>query len=344
MTAPTEGTIDIYGRVGALLEVGTGFHPELTGRENVYLNGAILGMSKAEIDRKFEEIVEFAGVAKFIDTPVKRYSSGMRVRLGFAVAAHLEPEILIVDEVLAVGDADFQERCIKKMDDVASGGRTVLFVSHNMASIQQLCSRAVVLNKGRMQFEGRVDEAVDYYLGRIVSHCGFSMDNPTRTGTREARFTSGTILDRNGNATSTLVAGLPAALEFEYEMDPEIRTADFTMSVRDFRFAPMCNISTKMFGTSLRQADGRGRIRVNIPRVPFIPGKYHVSVALTARGTSLDHIPNAMEFRVASSMFYPTGLTPERKYSAFLLDCTIENEAGTVLNHENIQVEEACIE
>ena len=160
ITEPTEGYAEVRGRVGSLLEVGTGFHPELTGRENIYLSGAILGMTKREIDRKFDEIVEFAEIEKFIDTPVKYYSSGMYVRLAFAVAAHLEPEILLVDEVLAVGDMTFQKKCLKKMDEVAKGGRTVLFVSHNMGAVRSLCQRGMVLDMGRMVYYGSIEDAV----------------------------------------------------------------------------------------------------------------------------------------------------------------------------------------
>ncbi len=169
ITEPTEGIIYLKGRVGALLEVGTGFHPELTGRENVYLNGAILGMKRHEIDRKFDEIVDFAGVEKFIDTPVKRYSSGMGLRLGFAVAAYLEPEILIVDEVLAVGDAEFQRKCLGKMNNIAGEGRTVLFVSHNMAAVEQLCSRAILLNFGHTELEGSVKTVVEHYVNQAMA-------------------------------------------------------------------------------------------------------------------------------------------------------------------------------
>jgi len=165
VTAPTSGTVKVKGRIASLLEVGTGFHPELTGRENIYLNGAILGMTKAEVNRRFDEIVEFAEIAKFIDTPVKRYSSGMYVRLAFAVAAHLDPEILIVDEVLAVGDAEFQKKCLGKMENVASEGRTVLFVSHNMSAIKQLCSCAIVLEHGSIQAEGNTLETIEEYQG-----------------------------------------------------------------------------------------------------------------------------------------------------------------------------------
>jgi lipopolysaccharide transport system ATP-binding protein len=178
VTAPSSGVVKIRGRIGSLLEVGTGFHPELTGRENVYLNGAILGMRKEEVDRKFDEIVDFSGVEKFIDTPVKRYSSGMYVRLAFAVAAHLDPEILVVDEVLAVGDVEFQKKCLGKMGDVAEEGRTVLFVSHNMGAIRQLCTRGILLSKGVIAFKGSPENTVDEYLSKtreskgnnIISH------------------------------------------------------------------------------------------------------------------------------------------------------------------------------
>jgi lipopolysaccharide transport system ATP-binding protein len=166
ITEPTEGQVLISGRVGSLLEVGTGFHPELTGRENIFLNGTILGMRKAEIERRFDDIVEFSGIGRFLDTPVKRYSSGMQVRLAFAVAAHLQPEILLVDEVLAVGDAEFQQKCLGKMRDVTSEGRTVIFVSHNLAAVRNLCPRSLVLEGGRLVYDGPTDGAVERYLGR----------------------------------------------------------------------------------------------------------------------------------------------------------------------------------
>jgi lipopolysaccharide transport system ATP-binding protein len=169
VTAPTSGRIRVKGRVASLLEVGTGFHPELTGRENIYLNGAILGMNRREIDRKFDEIVDFAEVEKFIDTPVKRYSSGMYVRLAFAVAAHLEPEILLVDEVLAVGDAEFQKKCLGKIGEVATEGRTVLFVSHNMNAVETLCSRAVLIQQGSLSQIGKTREAISSYLSEALS-------------------------------------------------------------------------------------------------------------------------------------------------------------------------------
>ena len=175
VTSPSSGTIKINGRIASLLEVGTGFHPELTGKENVFLNGAILGMTKIEIKSKLDEIIEFSGCTKYIDTPVKRYSSGMLVRLGFAVAAHLEPEILIVDEVLAVGDAEFQKKCIGKMKDVAGQGRTVIFVSHNMASIAKLCERSILIDKGRIIKDGKTSDVIDYYTRGNISHKNFGI-------------------------------------------------------------------------------------------------------------------------------------------------------------------------
>lgn len=189
ITAPTTGEITIRGRVGSLLEVGTGFHPELTGRENVYLNGAILGMSRKEIDDRFDAIVDFSGVEQFLDTPVKRYSSGMYIRLAFAVAAHLEPEIMIVDEVLAVGDAEFQKKCLQKMQDVATSGRTVLFVSHNMASIATLCKRVILLDKGTIRAYGPTEEIIDQYSTMVESEAIDLTDYKRRVGTGDVRFT-----------------------------------------------------------------------------------------------------------------------------------------------------------
>ncbi len=218
VTEPTTGYAEIYGRVGSLLEVGTGFHPELTGRENIYLNGAILGMRRAEIERKFDEIVDFSGVEKFIDTPVKRYSSGMYLRLAFAVAAHLEPEILVVDEVLAVGDAEFQRKCLGKMSDVARSGRTVLFVSHNMSAILRLTEETIVLEHGQLALRAPSAQAVDYYLSSGFAESGertwdapFSPGNPFRPLALRLR-------DGQGRITNALRSVEPLTLEFEYEL------------------------------------------------------------------------------------------------------------------------------
>jgi lipopolysaccharide transport system ATP-binding protein len=224
VTEPTEGYAEIYGRVGSLLEVGTGFHPELTGRENIYLNGAILGMKRTEIDRKFDEIVAFAEVPKFIDTPVKRYSSGMYLRLAFAVAAHLEPEILVVDEVLAVGDAEFQRKCLGKMSEVAYEGRTVLFVSHNMSAISRLTQDTIVLDNGHIVCSAPTSEAIDFYMTSGIAQAGeYRWDDPSME-IDAAPFHPITlrVLDHEGRMTNQVLSTQPFLVEFEYELDEDI--------------------------------------------------------------------------------------------------------------------------
>jgi homopolymeric O-antigen transport system ATP-binding protein len=224
VTEPSEGVAEIHGRVGSLLEVGTGFHPELTGRENIYLNGAILGMKRSEIGIKFDEIVSFAEVEQFIDTPVKRYSSGMYLRLAFAVAAHLEPDILVVDEVLAVGDAEFQRKCLGKMSDVAKQGRTVLFVSHNMSAILRLTEEAIILEKGRLILRGPTQQAVDYYLQSGFSQTGqrtWDLDEiPSES--RPFRPIALRLCDRKGNVVDTIRSTEPVSIQVEYVLEAPI--------------------------------------------------------------------------------------------------------------------------
>nr|NIM96084.1 ATP-binding cassette domain-containing protein [Anaerolineales bacterium] len=224
VTEPTEGWAEIYGRVGSLLEVGTGFHPELTGRENIYLNGAILGMKRTEIDEKFDEIVSFAEVERFIDTPVKRYSSGMYLRLAFAVAAHLEPEVLVVDEVLAVGDAEFQRKCLGKMSEVAYEGRTVIFVSHNMSAIARLTEDTIVLDQGHVVCSAPTLEAIDFYMTSEMAQAGERRwedgvidKEPTPFHPRALR-----ILDHHGRVTNQVMSAEKFIVEFEYELDEDI--------------------------------------------------------------------------------------------------------------------------
>jgi lipopolysaccharide transport system ATP-binding protein len=217
ITMPTRGRAVVYGRVSSLLEVGTGFHPELTGRENVYLNGTVLGMSRGEVQRKFDEIVDFSGVEKFIDTPVKRYSSGMQVRLAFAVAAHLEPEILLVDEVLAVGDAAFQKKCLGRMEDVASEGRTILFVSHNLSAVNRLCPRAILLDQGRVVRDGPSSEVTTAYLHGSSDMGGFrrwSLEEAE--GSDELKLTSVALLREDGTPTSSVDITKPLKLRIGY--------------------------------------------------------------------------------------------------------------------------------
>ena len=224
VTDPTEGYGELRGRVGSLLEVGTGFHPELTGRENIFLNGAILGMHKKEIEARFDEIVAFSEVEKFIDTPVKRYSSGMYLRLAFAVAAHLEPEILVVDEVLAVGDADFQRKCLGKMGDVANSGRTVLFVSHNMSAIQRLTQDSIVLDKGKVLLRAPSAEAVDFYLNRGLSKLGerFWEEDEVPASSAPFRPLAIRILDKNRQVSDSVRSVEPIRIEIEYELTEDV--------------------------------------------------------------------------------------------------------------------------
>jgi lipopolysaccharide transport system ATP-binding protein len=226
ITEPTEGRVEIQGRVASLLEVGTGFHAELTGRENIQLNGAILGMTRADIKNKFDEIVEFSEIGRFLDTPVKRYSSGMYVRLAFAVAAHLEPEILIIDEVLAVGDAAFQKKCLGKMEDVASGGRTVLFVSHNMQAIRTLCDTAVWIDAGTVVRSGEADTIVGEYLSRMTEKEAFLTWTPGEgPGNDEARLVALEVLDSSGEVTGVVDSREPFDVRIEFELsrvDPRL--------------------------------------------------------------------------------------------------------------------------
>lgn len=241
ITEPTEGRARIRGRVGSLLEVGTGFHPELTGRENVYLSGAILGMKKAEIDRKFDEIAAFSGVESFLDTPLKHYSSGMQMRLAFAVAAHLEPEVLLVDEVLAVGDLEFQKKCLGKMEEVTRGGRTVLFVSHNMGAVRRICTRGAWLDGGRLRLLGSAGECIDAYADSVDSAADSSkgcFDLATRTdrqGDGRVRMERVFLRDENDAACSNFEFGQPITIEFELEAYQDVRACflGFTILAAD---------------------------------------------------------------------------------------------------------------
>lgn len=260
VTEPTEGQAEIRGRVGSLLEVGTGFHPELTGRENIYLNGAILGMKRTEIDRKFDEIVSFAEVERFIETPVKRYSSGMYLRLAFAVAAHLEPEILIVDEVLAVGDAEFQRKCLGKMDDVAREGRTVLFVSHNMSAILRLTEETILLDHGKLVLRARSAETVDYYLTAKLGQEGERV-----WGTEELPRSGGPfhpialrVLDQDGRVVDQVASTEPFSVEFEYELSEDIAGLRVGLYLATSRGEPLLT----SFDTDEASAFERHRVRV----------------------------------------------------------------------------------
>ncbi|MDT0576866.1 ABC transporter ATP-binding protein [Croceicoccus sp. F390] len=322
ITEPTTGEIAIRGRVSSLLEVGTGFHPELTGRENIYMNGTILGMAKREIDRKFDEIASFSGVEKFLDTPVKRYSSGMKVRLGFSVAAHLEPEVLIIDEVLAVGDAEFQRRCLGKMEEVAGMGRTVLFVSHNLGAIQNLCDRAISLRDGEMVADGTSSEVVSDYLASFVSFAGkgFSNDNPDRETKGEIRLIDGRVLDAQGIESEYFDAGSPLVLECDYHNPGRARRFEMRFTIRDGDGVAVTSAQTSVAGFEFDAAE-HGRVRVTLDRLPLPPGSYSVNATvLTTDHKISDAVPNALTFTVDSASFFATGRTLPRRIARVLFD------------------------
>jgi lipopolysaccharide transport system ATP-binding protein len=293
ITEPTEGRIEGYGRVGSLLEVGTGFHPELTGRENIYLNGAILGMKKAEIDRKFDEIVAFAEIAQFLDTPVKRYSSGMYVRLAFAVAAHLEPEILIVDEVLAVGDVAFQKKCLGKMGDVAKEGRTVLFVTHNMGAMQALCSRGILLKQGTILTDDTAIGAVSTYLRGFEESA--SQDIATRTdrlGKGQMRITQIEI-----SPGEHLAIGRPARFGFHVTEVKPGTTCSFTIY-------DQCGQPVTYFDSALHSREDfidpqrQAAFVCEIEELLLLPGRYRINIAIMHNGELQDHLEGVAFFEV----------------------------------------------
>ena len=294
------GKIDLFGRVGSLLEVGTGFHPELTGRENVYLNGAILGMSKSEIGRQFAAIVEFSGTEKFLDTPVKRYSSGMYVRLAFAVAAHLNPEILIIDEVLAVGDAEFQKKCIGKMKDVADSGRTVLFVSHNMGAINDLCSKAILMSSGRLLNSGPTDRIIREYMGEAQLDRLEVQLEPRPASASEAVFTACRITDRDGSVLKSVDVNSGFRVSLDVLAHENLRNVEVTVRVSDTLGHPLftANISDTL-GALVSLRKGQNRFDVDLPGHFLAPGSYALTAGLHQPNVKVFHsVENAIGFEV----------------------------------------------
>lgn len=315
VTGPTSGSIKINGRVASLLEVGTGFHPELTGRENIYLNGTILGMRKAEIDEKFNEIVTFAEIEQFIDTPVKRYSSGMYVRLAFAVAAHLDPEILIVDEVLAVGDAKFQKKCMQKMHDVSGAGKTVLFVSHNMGAIRSLCSRACLLHHGTLALDGTVEEVVSTYFD-IAFQMPDNRDlsaRQDRIGGALLRLLSFDTVDADGNITKQIECGKKAFLEMRFNVhSSRIGNLRFGISVREKNTGKYITELNSYYRSDnvLSCECGVHKMVFVIPKVCLAPGQYAISFIATSGLEVLDWLKDACQLVVTDGLFYESGQMP----------------------------------
>ena len=292
ITEPTTGKIGITGRVASLLEVGTGFHPELTGRENIYLNGAILGMDRVEIKKKFDEIVAFSEVEKFLDTPVKRYSSGMYVRLAFAVAAHLEPEILIVDEVLAVGDAQFQKKCLGKMEDVGKEGRSILFVSHNLGVVQTLCTRGIFLQRGTLQLDGTAHECVSGYLTSFESVSTNLLERSDRRGKGAIKFTEIKVSVDSNFSSSTLAVGRPARIAFHFT---EVRSGmQCIFTFYDQHGQAIINFNSSVHGQEDQVDRQIGKAIVcEIDELGLVPGRYRMNVALYWNGELQDAIEAA---------------------------------------------------
>ncbi len=314
ITEPTRGEVRLRGRVASLLEVGTGFHPELTGRENIYLNGAILGMTREEIRRKFDEIVAFAEVERFLDTPVKRYSSGMYVRLAFAVAAHLEPEILLVDEVLAVGDAGFQKKSLGRMSEVSREGRTVLFVSHNMAAVESLCNRCLNLSNGVMTLDGPPKSVITKHLARYSLP---SLHTPLtqrmdRVGSGEARFTEFRFLDSGGNEASQILMGEALTIEAEFVAQQPISEPVFGFLFADsMGKIVMRSYSFESHKGPTPTISNTGKTRCHFQQVPLMPGLYHIHAWLSQHRHPIDFVEHVAQIEVLQSDIYGTGHAPD---------------------------------
>jgi lipopolysaccharide transport system ATP-binding protein len=311
ITEPSAGRIRIKGRVASLLEVGTGFHPELTGRDNVFLNGAILGMTRVEIRSKFDEIVAFSEIEQFIDTPVKRYSSGMYVRLAFAVAAHLEPEILIVDEVLAVGDAEFQKKCLGKMQDVSKGGRTVLFVSHNMAAVSRLCQRCIMFKNGTPVASGSTDSVIGDYVRDCSSAANFPLENfPVRSGSGVVRLTDFYFEDDSGNKIKHVQSGSDFNVVFRFKCAPSVAVGkvNIGISLHQEDETTICVFYSSYTGQTFQTVPASGTFHCHIKRLPLKQGRYLLGVRVEADGEEADW-PRGMigALEVIAGDFYGTG-------------------------------------
>lgn len=299
-TAPTKGSVKVKGRIASLLEVGTGFHPELTGRENIYMNGAIMGMRKHEITQKLDEIIAFAGVEAFIDTPVKRYSSGMYVRLAFAVAAHLEPDILIVDEVLAVGDAEFQKKCIGKMQDVSKGeGRTVLFVSHNIAAVKQLCTKGVLLKNGNLEFYGDIGSVISEYMKKNadMSVSGEIPSDALRSGLGEAKYSSVQLIDKNGEPIKHLFFKQQMLVRATLQVYQHIEKALLGICITTGEGEKLSLMTNDK--NILTFDKGEYHIDIEIPNI-FLEGNYsfNISISHFPSGSDIDYLENVYNFTI----------------------------------------------
>jgi len=328
ITEPTNGRAVVYGRVGSLLEVGTGFHPDLTGRENVYLNGTILGMRKHEIDEKFDEIIDFSGVEQFIDTPVKRYSSGMRVRLAFSVAAHLEPEILIVDEVLAVGDMEFQSKCLGKMEDVSGSGRTVLFVSHNLGAVNQLCSRCVVLEHGGIAFDGDVGSGIDVYqrsgYGQRTSSA-YVAPAEGRPGSAQGRILAADLQDDQGRPADCIGIGEPFQIKLRLQFFSRLARMNMGVQFHSSGGVPILNLRTDSQGLVFGpyEAGNEVEVIIKVPGLPFYPGLYQLEPWFgELDGKRIDQVPEGISLVLEGRGLYQSERLIQQGRGLVMMDCT----------------------
>lgn len=321
ITKPTTGQATLRGRVGSLLEVGAGFHGELTGRENVYLNGSILGMSRAEIRRRFDAIVAFSEVEQFLDLPVKRYSSGMYVRLAFAVAAHLDPEVLIVDEVLAVGDAAFQHKCLRKLGEISRSGRTILYVSHNLATVRSLCQEAIVLERGQLISQGAAEAQIAFYLARLATLTSMPLaERADRTGTGQARATLLRFEDECGNPVEHALSGRQLCIRIGYQTDTAMRKLDrVCVSFGSGDGHTIFHVDNLMRGVQLSRC-GPGEQCCIIPRLPLAAGTYQLTVTLGAEGEIADCIGCAAALEVLPGDFYGIGQLTEANGGLVFID------------------------
>lgn len=310
VTAPTTGTIRARGRIGSLLEVGTGFHPEMTGRENIYMNGAILGMTKQEISKKLDEIIDFSGCERYIDTPVKRYSSGMMVRLGFAVAAHLDPEILVVDEVLAVGDAEFQKKAIGKMQDVSKGeGRTVLFVSHNMSAVKKLCNTGLILDNGRIAFSGLITSVIDKYLSNQEQRSNAIIsDIKDRQGNGKLQFEDIKFLDKDGHERNTFEVGEPLTIRVLFKYDNSfdlVRQSRIDIGINDTLDNRVTWLSTYMYGDTFTLQNHC--VNFQVTKLLLNEGDYNVNLYSTVNDEITDWVKNVAKLKVVFHDYFKKG-------------------------------------
>jgi len=327
ITTPTAGTVEMYGRVTSLLEIGTGFHAELTGRENIFLNGSILGMKRLEIKKKFDEIIDFAEISAFVDTPVKRYSSGMYIRLAFAVAAHLESDILIVDEVLAVGDVKFQKKCLGKMEDVAKKGRTVLLVTHNMASVAALCQRGIVLDNGNLIYNGSIDKAIAIYMGENESTDYGSLNlsaipkshrqgNGLITITKIDFFVNG-----NDRPSEFIICGNSLIIQISYTVlnASNCKNVNFGICFIDSFNRIVSRLETDLVNSNFATISVSGSVVCEIEHFPLGEGLYHLEIGVSAQNEICDYIPNAGSITIQQGDFYKTGRLPPLRQRAFFI-------------------------